>query len=300
MLDVAILGTGKIGLDLLAKVQKSKKLRCVAVAGTRLDSDGALEAASRGVRTFVGALGVLQAYPSVCPHIVFDCTNAEAHAGGNAQFLRDAKVTCVNLTPAIDNSDATIVPAINLDRCCYGRTDISFSLVTCGGQAALPLVHAVHQEMNRDSQGPISPEYIEVVSSIASLSAGPATRANLDEYIAITEDAIGKFTGCTNCKVALILNPADPPVKMQTSIWICGVNVSIERVRRACGKAFQRVQEYCPGYEWAVAPTVMPRTTGDALFMSVRVSGAGDYLPEYAGNLDIITSAAIAVAEARA
>lgn len=282
---VAILGTGNIGTDLLVKVERSKKLDCVMFAGRRANSKGLAWAISKGVPASHEGL---KAVSDAKPELVFDCTCAEDHAL-NSIALGGMHV--VNLTP-FALGEEMVVPAVNLgdSRSLYEPQRLS--LVTCGGQASVPLAVAACKLLDRP------PAYVEVVSSISSSSAGPATRDNLDEYIGVTQRALRHFTKCDKAKVALILNPADPPVKMQTSVSIIPVDEELsgewaQEARQALGKSFYKVQEYCPGYEWAVPPTF----DEERIFMSVRVTGAGDWLPEHAGNLDIITSAAVRVAE---
>jgi acetaldehyde dehydrogenase len=159
-------------------------------------------------------------------------------------------------------------------------------MVTCGGQASVPIAYAIAAvEKNI--------EYIEVASSIASLSAGPATRANLDEYIETTEQALLKFSNSKKAKAILILNPANPPIDMQTTIYAKIENPDINKIRTSVEEMVIRISEYVPGYELVVPPTL----EGNKVMITVKVRGNGDYLPRYAGNLDIINCAAIGIAE---
>lgn len=293
-MKVAIVGTGNIGTDLMVKVLKSSKLKLVCFAGQRPDSPGLAEAKGRGVRCSIdGIEGALKASPC----LVFDCTSASGHLA-NASRLQGTKVSCVNLTPSREG-ELMVFPALNCPRH-PPLFALGYGLVTCGAQASVPLAQAacdaIFGHLEED------PPYIEVISSIASLSAGPATRRNLDEYIDATQKAMRKFTQCKLAKAALVINPADPPVKMQTTIYIGSVNEAMIRkarhnVRNHIGEMMEKVQQYCPGYEWAMTPTLVERSGDSVLMMSVKVTGAGDWLPEYAGNLDIITAAAVKVAE---
>jgi acetaldehyde dehydrogenase len=159
-------------------------------------------------------------------------------------------------------------------------------MITCGGQASIPVAYALsklHSEI----------EYIEVASSIASRSAGPATRYNIDEYIDATEGALIKFTNARRAKAILILNPAHPPIDMQTTIYVKIDNPDITEARRAVTSMAEQIRKYVPGYEVIVPPTM----EGSKLVTTVRVRGNGDHLPQYAGNLDIINCAAVAMAE---
>jgi acetaldehyde dehydrogenase len=163
----------------------------------------------------------------------------------------------------------------------------NINMVTCGGQASAPLAHAigaVHESV----------DYIEVVSSISSRSAGPATRLNLDEYIETTEEAIVRFSGCARAKTILILNPAVPCVNMQTTVLAKVARPNVEELRRTIETTVARLKAYVPGYELLLGPIL----EGGRIVIMVRVQGLGDYLPKYSGNLDIINCAAIATAEA--
>jgi acetaldehyde dehydrogenase len=159
-------------------------------------------------------------------------------------------------------------------------------MITCGGQSSIPIANALSQ-VHSDI------EYIEVASSIASRSAGPATRYNLDEYIETTQDALKKFTGAKRTKAILILNPANPPIDMQTTIYAKITEPDLPAIRASVNTMVESLKKYVPGYQLIVPPTI----EGDKVITTIKVLGAGDYLPKYAGNLDIINCAAIAMAE---
>jgi acetaldehyde dehydrogenase len=189
--------------------------------------------------------------------------------------------TVIDLTPA--KLGELCVPAVNLDEC-IGSQNIN--MVTCGGQATIPIA----SQIARVAGGA---EYIEIVSSIASRSAGPATRLNIDEYVETTERALAVFTGCRKTKAILILNPAEPCIDMQTTIFARIRKPDVENLRSAVKKMADKVRQYVPGYRLLLPPT----QDMDRLVTMIKVQGLGDYLPRFAGNLDIINCAAIAAAE---
>jgi acetaldehyde dehydrogenase (acetylating) len=187
----------------------------------------------------------------------------------------------IDLTPAgVGNM---CVPGVNLEECL--KFD-NVNMVTCGGQASIPLAYVIGQ-MHKDV------EYIEVVSTISSRSAGPATRANLDEYIETTEKGLKKFSGAKRTKAVLILNPAQPCINMQTTVRAEIKDPQIDNLTGEINKMVKRLQGYVPGYHLVVEPAIENKR----LILMIRVQGLGDYLPSYAGNLDIINCAAIAMAE---
>jgi acetaldehyde dehydrogenase len=191
--------------------------------------------------------------------------------------------TVIDLTPA--KLGESCVPAINAESCVEAGAG-NINMITCGGQASIPIAYALAQ-LGQDI------EYIEVASSIASRSAGPATRFNIDEYVDATEGALLKFTGARRAKAILILNPAHPPIDMQTTIYARMGNPDVAEARKTVTAMAEKIKAYVPGYEVIVPPTL----EAGRLITTVRVRGNGDHLPQYAGNLDIINCAAIAVAE---
>jgi acetaldehyde dehydrogenase len=281
-MKVAILGTGNIGTDLLMKVLRSPWLACRLFAGRNLSSPGMMKADQLGVPVSgKGIQGIVERRAEF--DLVFDATSAEDHQR-HAKILAALGLLAVDLTPA--KVGKMCVPAVNLVECLEVQ---NVNMVSCGGQASIPLVFAI-ASVNQDI------EYIETVSSIASRSAGPATRINLDEYLATTENAMAVFSRGARTKAILNLNPAQPCVHMQTTVLAKIKQPDLEKTRAAVAAIVRKIQEYVPGYQLIVPPLI----ESNRLAVMVRVEGRGDYLPKYAGNLDIINCAAIAVAEAHA
>lgn len=279
---VAILGSGNIGTDLLVKATRSPHLECVLFAGRSTDSPGIAFAKKMGVQVSADGLRSIQNSDQKID-LVFDATSAQAHAE-HAPILKKLGIQTIDLTPA--RVGDMCVPAVNLSES-LGSDNVN--MVTCGGQASAPIAHALGA-----SQQEI--DYIEVISSIASKSAGPATRANLDEYLHTTEEAILRFSGAARAKAILNLNPAQPCVDMQTTVFCKCPEPDLKKLSQILDPILARIQSYVPGYQVIVGPTV----ENGRIVVMVRVRGLGDYLPSYAGNLDIINCAAIAAAEEHA
>ncbi len=279
-LNVAILGSGNIGTDLLIKTMRSSLLRCVLFVGRNLQSSGLAKAGSLGVPISWRGIEAIVEKPHICD-LVFDATSALDHQTHWPILDRLGKIV-VDMTPA--RLGAMCVPAVNRDSCLEKR---NINMVTCGGQAAIPLACAIRQS-HRDVS------YVEIVSSIAARSAGPATRINLDEYVETTEKALVALSGCRRSKAILILNPADPCINMQTTLFAKVAQPNLERCRAAVAVMEKKVQDYVPGYQVIVPPIY----ENGRIVIMVRVQGSGDHLPTYAGNLDIIDCAAVAMAEA--
>ncbi len=279
-LNVAILGTGNIGTDLLLKVLRSEWLHCRLFAGRNLSSPGMTKGSMLNVPVSArGLQSILDLKDELS--LVFDATSAEDHVK-HAPLLRQAGLIAVDLTPA--KVGRLCVPAVNLAEC---LDEPNVNMVTCGGQASIPLAQVI-------AAANPGITYIEAVSSIASRSAGPATRINLDEYLQTTEHGLHLFTGCARTKAILNLNPAQPCVHMQTTIMAKVAAPDLPRTKAAVAAMVEVIRQYVPGYQLIVEPMV----EGGRLVAMVRVDGLGDYLPRYAGNLDIINCAAIAFAEA--
>lgn len=278
----AILGSGNIGTDLMMKVLRSPWLQCAALIGRNISSPGLARAQSLNIPASAEGITFIQNNPECCD-IVFDATGAEAHCE-HAPVLERLNKFVVNLTPAKEG--LFCVPAIGMPDTARQR---SVHMVTCGGQASAPIAYALRQSHE-------SIDYIEVVSSIASRSAGPATRRNLDEYIHTTEDAICAFSGCRQAKAILNLNPATPCINMQTTVFATTPDPNLEGFRDRLNAIVARIRNYVPGYEVIIEP----RLDNGRVVTMIRVIGRGDYLPAYAGNLDIINCAAIAAAEKHA
>lgn len=279
-LPVAILGTGNIGTDLLMKVLRSPLLECRMFSGRSPDSQGLARARDLGVPTSHESIRAIEQNPECC-ELVFDATSARDHLV-HWPILKHLGKQVVDLTPSLVGD--MLVPALAAG----GRpTSANVNLVSCGGQASIPMAHAISRSAKKV-------RYVEVVSSIASQSAGPATRRNLDQYIATTEAAIRHFCGAEEAKTILIVNPASPPIHMQTTVSVLADDVDLELARHLVHKRHEVVRGYVPGYDIIVPPVI----EADRVVTMIKVTGRGDFLPSYAGNLDIINCAAIATAEA--
>ncbi|HEY5058895.1 MAG TPA: acetaldehyde dehydrogenase (acetylating) [Gaiellaceae bacterium] len=281
---VAILGTGNIGTDLLEKLRRSDVLDVVMFAGVDPESPGLARARSYGVATSTdGVEAVLGLDPPA--DLVYEATSAAAHRA-NAPRFADAGLKALDLTPA--KVGPPVVPAVSID-VAFGASNLN--LTTCGGQATVPMVAAVSSAAEV--------EYAEIVSTVASLSAGPGTRQNIDEFTRTTASALETIGGAARGKAIIILNPADPPILMRNTVMcIVPGDADREAVAAAIARMAARVQGYVPGYRIAAGPE-FDEVEGGRLKVSVflEVTGAGDFLPPYAGNLDIMTAAAVAVGE---
>lgn len=234
-IKVAIIGTGNIGTDLLVKTSRSPLLECSLFAGRNMDSPGMRFAASRGVRISDQSIKAIANDPACC-EIVFDATSASIHLE-HAPVLRTLHKFTIDLTPS--KIGRMCIPVINAEAC---LKEPNVNLVTCGGQAMVPLACAisrVHPEV----------EYIEVVASISSRSAGPGTRANIDEFTQTTKDALLHFTGVSKAKTIIILNPAEPPILMRNTIYAVIRQPDIEALRLAVRQMEEQIQSYVPGYQ---------------------------------------------------
>lgn len=280
-LKVAILGTGNIGTDLLIKVLKSPYLECAVFIGRNRKSKGMMKAQSLGVNVSDRGIGEIISNPDCCD-LVFDATSASDHLV-HWEVLKNLNKIAIDMTPS--NIGQMFVPAIN-DLDFLHQDHVNINMISCGGQVSIPMAYAI-KETQKDVK------YIEVVSSVASLSAGPGTRANIDEYIYTTQKALSLFSGCDKTKAILNLNPATPCIHMQTTIFAEVDNPDIEKLTKEVNRLVKKIQEYVPGYRLVVNPTY----ENNRIIITVKVSGRGDFLPEYAGNLDVINCAAVAAAE---
>jgi acetaldehyde dehydrogenase len=296
---VAIIGPGNIGTDLMIKVLRtSSVLEMGAMVGVDPASDGLARAARMGVPTTAAGVDGLLAMPELADiDIIFDATTAQAHVV-NAAKLEPLGKQLVDLTPAAIGP--FVVPVVNLEE---HLKSSNVNMVTCGGQATIPIVAAV------SSVAPVA--YGEIVASIASLSAGPGTRANIDEFTVTTANAIEQVGGAAVGKAIIVLNPAKPPLLMRDTVYCLVQDGDPKEITDAVEAMVARVQEYVGGYRLKQAvqferftdrdPLVAPglRWNGSGLKVSVflEVEGAAHYLPAYAGNLDIMTSAALRTGE---
>lgn len=279
---VAIIGTGNIGTDLLVKLSKEPSVELVMFAGVDPDSPGIQFARELGVAASAEGISAITGLDPL-PHLVLDATTARAHIE-HAAMLADLGVAAIDLTPAAVGP--MTVPVVNLTQ----HLDApNINMISCAAQATLPLVCAVGKAMPLD--------YVETVTTIASKSAGPGTRANIDAFASKTSAAISTISGAKKAKAIALLNPADPPLSMRNTIYIRSENDDdlSARVREEVESMVAQVQSYVPGYQ--VHGLTVDR---GAVTIFNEVVGAGDFLPTYAGNLDIITAAATAIVRAKA
>jgi acetaldehyde dehydrogenase (acetylating) len=285
-IPVAILGSGNIARDLYRKISRSRVMHLALVAGRNGIHEGLEEARQFSDEVSSESISAITNYNKDKIRIVFDTTAADAHKIHHPILVK-AGIQSIDLTPS--GCGKIIVPAVNIDQS-IGCDDIS--LVSCGGQASIPMIFAL---TNAARDNGYIVDYVELTTSVSTLSAGPATRLNVDSYILHTEEAIRLFAGCP-AKVILNINPADPPVNMQNSISlrIKGDQLDLPDWAKATKLIADKVNEYAPGWIIATQPYMIG---DDRLFTSVVVTGHGDFLPAYSGNLDIITSAAVQVGE---
>jgi acetaldehyde dehydrogenase len=297
-IKVAIIGSGNIGTDLMIKVVRtSSVLEMGALAGIDPDSDGLAQAARLGIATTAeGVMGLtkLAIWPDI--EIVFDATSASAHKTNSEVCLTAGKVM-IDLTPAAIGP--YVIPVVNGNEHLDAR---NVNMVTCGGQATIPIVAAVSQVA--------TVHYGEIVSSIASRSAGPGTRANIDEFTETTAKGIESIGGAAKGKAIIILNPAEPPVMMRGTVFTLSSGATEQQIEASINQMVKKVQAYVPGYRLKqkvqferFGPNNPVDIPGVGSFDGIKTStfleveGAAHYLPAYAGNLDIMTSAGLSTAE---
>jgi acetaldehyde/propanal dehydrogenase len=282
-LRAAVIGSGNIGTDLLMKLQRSEWIEPVWMVGVDPASDGLVRAREMGLKTSAkGVEGLLAHVREDDIRIAFDATSAYVLAE-DSEKLNALGVLMVGLTPTATGSYC--IPAVNLAQY-TGKLEMNVNMVTCGGQATIPMVAAISQVQNVT--------YAEIVTTVSSKSIGPGTRKNIDEFIQTTANAIEQVGGADKGKAMLIVNPAEPPLLMRGTIHCLIEGASDEEAIRASVAAMvQQVQGYVPGYRLVNGPIF----TGNRVSIYVEVEGLGDDLPQYAGNLDIMTSAALRTAE---
>ncbi|MEM5386758.1 acetaldehyde dehydrogenase (acetylating) [Paraburkholderia phymatum] len=298
LLKAAIIGSGNIGTDLMIKILRhGRHVAMGALVGIDPQSDGLARAQRLGVATTAGGIDGLLALPGFSDiRIAFDATSAGAH-GRHNEVLQAHGLKVIDLTPAAIGP--YVIPAINLD----AELDApNINMVTCGGQATIPMVKAVSNVAKV--------HYAEIVASISSRSAGPGTRANIDEFTETTSKAIEVLGGATRGKAIIILNPAEPPLMMRDTVFTLSDPADRDAIEASVNEMAAHVQRYVPGYRLKQRvqfdvfdernPLNVPELgwmTGLKTSIFLEVEGAAHYLPAYAGNLDIMTSAALACAE---
>ena len=287
-IKVAILGSGNIGSDLMFKILREPgHMELVLLSGIEPQSEGLARARSLGIKSSYEGIQPILDDPGI--KIVFDATSAYAHIR-HAKALRGAGRIAIDLTPAARGP--YVIPPVNLGEHVDKE---NVNLITCGGQATIPLVHAVSR---------VTPvPYAEMVSTIASLSAGPGTRQNIDEFTFTTARGLEVIGGARQGKAIIILNPADPPIMMRNTIYVLLDREDVDRAEivESVEAMVKAVQAYVPGYRLKNEPVFEIRDTPDGkrtlIAMLLEVTGAGDFLPAYAGNLDIMTASARQVGE---
>ncbi|WP_413744852.1 hypothetical protein [Synechococcus sp. MIT S9451] len=278
---VVVIGPGKIGRDLLIKLLRSPKVNLIGLIGRNYGTSSEKFSTQYNV-PYYGA-GLSEYLDHVHDTSIFiDATTAEFHSN-HLKLLQPFNPFIVDLTPSGIGSIYSPLASPNIP-----PKGTSISLVSCGGQTALPLLYELSSCFTHV-------EYIEVVSSMASLAVGPGTRLNIDEYIHTTQSAIKSLLPCPEVKVILNINPANPPVTMKTTLSMVGeMKYELDKIKSVAYQTQNLVQAYCPGYSIKVPPVFM---NDGRLVTMLQVSGAGDYLPTYAGNLDIINSSCVELCE---
>ncbi len=274
----AIVGSGNIGTDLMMKLQNHPTLELTMVVGIEPASEGLRMARERGLLASHEGIDFFVKHQEQA-QIVFEATSAKAHVANAPVYKRLGKVA-IDLTPAA--LGPYVVPYINIGGVLH---EPNVNLITCGGQATIPIVNAVAK---------VTPvPYAEIVATIASKSAGPGTRQNIDEFTRTTAAGIVKIGGAKRGKAIIVLNPADPPIMMRDTVYCMVEKMDREAITQSVHETVARVQRYVPGYRLKIEPVFYD----DRVVVTLEVQGAGMYLPVYAGNLDIMTAAAVAVGD---
>ena len=293
-LRAAIVGPGNIGTDLMLKIlDRGENVRLEAMIGILPpeESDGLRKAQERGIRIGTEGIDSVKEFADDLD-IVFEATSAKIHAA-HAPVYEELGLFAIDMTPAAVGPYA--VPVVNIDNVIDATDNVN--MVTCGGQATTPIVHAVDRVSDV--------EYAEIISTISSESAGPGTRKNIDEFTQTTSAGLEDVGGADEGKAIIVLNPADPPILMRNTIYTQVADTTdIEEVRESVAEIAAEIQEYVPGYEVTLDPIVKDQDDvgfdlGDSVIITtmIQVRGEGMHLPEYAGNLDIMTSASLGAAE---
>jgi len=284
-LRVAVIGTGNIGTDLCERLLRDEDFDLTTVVGRRVNSPGLLRFENRVKNLGTNGIESLREFINDFD-CLFDATSAQSHKSHWELLMQYGKFA-IDLTPS--KIGIPTVPILyDLIEPLRKKSGVTknFSMVTCGGQSSAPLIYGISKAVESVSN-------VEISSSISSKSAGPATRLNIDEYIDTTENLASLISGTSNTKAILVLNPAEPPVMMPTTVHVKGNGVDVDKAIELCQAMELRVQEYVPGYEIVVQPHL---TQIDTISATAKVTGAEYFLPAYAGNLDIINAAGIETA----
>ncbi|GKU79986.1 acetaldehyde dehydrogenase (acetylating) [Paenibacillus sp. L3-i20] len=277
-IKAAIIGSGNIGTDLMYKLERSQWLEMTALVGIDPNSEGLERAKQRGYATFSNGIQAFADNPDLAD-IVFDATSAKAHVKHN-EVLQGLGKLVIDLTPAAVGP--FLSPVVNMGQH-LDATNVN--MITCGGQATIPIIHAINEAADV--------EYAEIVATISSKSAGPGTRANIDEFTITTRRGIEEVGGADRGKALIVLNPAEPPFMMRDTVYCEVRNMDQAAISKAIYDMVDRVKDYVPGYRLKQEPIF----DDNRVSVFLEVEGAGDYFAPYAGNLDIMTAAAVRVAE---
>ncbi len=282
-INCALIGSGNIGTDLMYKLQRSEILNPLWMVGIEEKSDGLARARDAGMKTtFEGVDGLIPFIKEDGIKIAFDATSAYVH-GENNRKLAEQGVMVIDLTPAAIGPFC--VPSVNMTEL-LAQNKQNVNMVTCGGQATIPMVAAISQVQEV--------EYAEIIATISSKSAGPGTRANIDEFTKTTSLGIERVGGAKKGKAIMILNPAEPPLMMRDTVHcLTKDEPDQEAIKKSIDKMVANIETFVPGYQVKNGPVF----DGKKVSIFLEVEGLGDYLPKYAGNLDIITAAATNIAE---
>lgn len=282
-INCALIGSGNIGTDLMYKLQRSDVLNPLWMVGIEPESDGLARARKMGLKTtHEGIDGLIPFIEEDAIQIAFDATSAYAHKENNKKLAQKG-VKVIDLTPAAIGPFC--VPSVNMKELLEQNIQ-NVNMVTCGGQATIPIIAAISRIQ--------SVAYAEIIATISSKSAGPGTRANIDEFTKTTSISIEKVGGARKGKAIMILNPAEPPLMMRDTIHcLTDEEPNQEAIRASIEAMRKEVEKFVPGYQIKNGPVF----DGNKVSLFLEVKGLGDYLPTYAGNLDIITAAATNIAE---